>query len=178
MSGAEQTPPDKRIQDLIEDLSSSDGSKRKNARLQLIGIGKRTIPGLIDVLSSGNRNARWEATKVLRVLKDPAAAAPLVEALKDDDVGVRWSASEGLIYLEDASLEPLLHALTKDFSSVWLREGAHYILRVLNTKITLDESIIKVMEALEGPVPAVGVAWAAEKAWEALYLPRVKAPDE
>ena len=178
MSAKEQTPPEKTVQRLIDELSSSDGSTRKRARLELIGIGKLAIPGLIEVLSTGNRNARWEATKVLRVLKDPAAAAPLVEALKDDDVGVRWSAMEGLIYLEESSLEPLLMALTKDFSSVWLREGAHYILRVLNTKINLDVSIIKVMEALEGPVPAVGVAWAAEKAWEALYLPRVKEPDE
>jgi HEAT repeat protein len=178
MSTKEKTPPDKIVQRLINELSSSDGSARKNARLQLIGIGKAAIPGLIEVLSAGNRNARWEATKVLRVLKDTAAAAPLVEALKDDDVGVRWSAMEGLIYLEEACLEPLLMALTKDFSSVWLREGAHYILRVLNTKINLDESIVKVMEALEGPVPAVGVAWAAEKAWEALYLPGVREPHE
>lgn len=173
MSTAERTSPDKTIQGWISELSSSDGSKRKNARLQLIGVGKSAIPGLIEVLSRGNRNARWEATKVLRVLKDPAAAAPLVEALKDEDVGVRWSAMEGLIYLEDASLEPLLLGLTKDFSSVWLREGAHYILRVLNERVELDEPIRKVMEALEGPVPAVGVAWAAETAWETLYLPRL-----
>jgi HEAT repeat protein len=178
MSIKEQTPPDKAVQGLIEELSSPDGTKRKNARLQLIGVGKLAIPGLIEVLSKGNRNARWEATKVLRVLKDPAVAVPLVEALKDDDIGVRWSAMEGLIYLEEACLEPLLHALTKDFSSVWLREGAHYILRVLNTKVVLDAAIVKVMEALEGPVPAVGVAWAAETAWEALYLPRMKERDE
>ena len=173
MTTAERTSPGESIERLIEELSSSDGSKRKEARLQLIGIGKSVIPGLIEALSSNNRNVRWEATKVLRVLKDPAAAVPLVEALKDEDIGVRWSAMEGLIYLEEASLQPLLHALTKDFSSVWLREGAHYILRTLNQKIELDQAVVKVMEALEGPVPAVAVAWAAEAAWEALYLPRL-----
>lgn len=178
MSTSERTSPDKAIPSLISDLSSSDGSKRKNARLQLIGVGKMAIPGLIEVLSRGNRNARWEATKVLRVLKDPAVAAPLVEALKDEDIGVRWSAMEGLIYLEEACLEPLLLGLTRDFSSVWLREGAHYILRVLNERIKLNEKVLKVMEALEGPVPAVEVAWAAEAAWEALYLPRTKDRDD
>lgn len=178
MGTSERTSPDKTISSWIAELSSSDDSKRKNARLQLIGVGKSAIPGLIEVLSSGNRNARWEATKVLRVLKDPAAAVPLVEALKDEDIGVRWSAMEGLIYLEEASLEPLLLALTKDFSSVWLREGAHYILRVLNERVELDEPVVKVMEALEGPVPAVGVAWAAESAWEALYLPRLSERDD
>lgn len=177
MSTSERTSPDKTIQSWIAELSSSDDSKRKNARLQLIGVGKTAIPGLIEALSKGNRNARWEATKVLRVLKDPAVAAPLVEALKDEDIGVRWSAMEGLIYLEEASLEPLLHALTKDFSSVWLREGAHYILRVLNERLKLEGPVVKVMEALEGPVPAVGVAWAAETAWEALYLPRLSEHD-
>ena len=170
MKVSERNSPEN-IQGLIRDLGSPDRSTRKLARQLLIQDGKTAVPALIEELSNGNPEARLEAAKILSAIKNPSAAAAFIQALEDDDFGVRWSAMEGLIGLEKAGLEPLLLALKKDFDSVRLREGAHRVLRVLNEQDQLDQPVVKVLEALESIQPGVDLPWAAEAALKSLAQP-------
>jgi hypothetical protein len=159
------------VQMWTSDLASSTESERLKARLSLIREGEAAVPALIQVLSTGNQPARWEAARALAVIKDSSAAAALVGALEDEDHDVRWAAMKALIGLNRDGLEPLLQALIRDFDSVWLREGAHHILNVLKKQRKLRRPSLHVLQALEGLEPEVAVPWAAETAWESLFGP-------
>jgi HEAT repeat protein len=156
------------LSSLIPELGSPDRVKRKEIRQRILQEGKAAIPALSQATTSRNREVREEAAKALGVLKNPAAAPALINALEDDNFGVRWSAMEGMIALGQSSLKALLDALRNNFDSVRLREGARRILRVLNEQDGLDQPLTKVLEALESIEPEVKVPWAAEAAWKSL----------
>lgn len=156
------------IETLIEELDNSDGLKRRRARISLVTIGYPAVPALIMSLSNDRVHVRWEAGKALGEIGDPAAAPALVKLLEDEDQDVRGVASEGLISLDRSSIVPLLQALVRRFSSVWLRDGAHHVLHILKQRDHLTEPELKVFNALEDVVPEVEVPWAAENALEAL----------
>jgi len=163
--------PDKNIQIWITDLGSSNESERRKARSLLATEGANAVPDLIQALSNGDWYTRTEIVKIFAQIRDPSAAPALVRAMEDEDHDIRWTAMKGLIALERAGLEPLLQALTKDFDSVWLREGAHHILNVMKKKKYLRQPCLQVLQALEGVEPEVTVPWAAEAAWETLFGP-------
>ncbi len=169
MNGSEQDTPEN-IQGLIEELGSPDRRARRRASQLLIQEGKAALPALMEELRKGNQDSRLEAAKVLSAIKNPAVAPALIQAIDDDDFGVRWNAMAGLIALERAGLGPLFQALKKNIDSVRLREGAHRVLRVLNDQGHLDESAVKVLEALESIEPEVEVPWAAEAALKSLVV--------
>lgn len=78
-----------------------------------------------------------------------------------------WLAAKGLIQIGISGLEPLLHALMVRGDSVWLREGAHHVIRELvmgELRMYLDP----VMKALEGVEPAVQVPVVAFNAHQSL----------
>lgn len=155
------------IEKYIAELGSEDGLKRQSARHILVHHGIYAVAGLSNALSDQNEHVRWEAAKALGEIEDPGAAPALVKALEDDNISVRWAAMESLIKLKRAAIEPLLRTLTRDFNSVWLREGAHHVLHQLKNQGLLDGPEIKVFNALEGAAPVVEVPWAAEAALEA-----------
>ncbi len=157
-------------QSLIMDLEDYNGLIRQRARLALEDIGTPVVPDLIHTLSCPNSHARWEAAKALAVIPDPRAAEALVQTLEDEDISVRWAAAEALIALDRSGLEALLRALTKDFSSIWLREGAHHVLHQLKKRNFLTPKESKVFKALEHLAPEMEVPWAAESALEELLL--------
>jgi HEAT repeat protein len=155
------------IENYIAELGSEDGLKRQSARHILVHYGSDAVPGLANALANDNEHVRWEAAKALGEIEHPDAAPVLVKALEDENISVRWAAMESLIRLKRAAIEPLLKGLTRDFNSVWLREGAHHVLHQLKNQGLLDGPEIKVFNALEGAAPVVEVPWAAEAALEA-----------
>jgi HEAT repeat protein len=155
-------------QSLLADLENFNGLTRQRARLALEDIGTLCVPDLIRKLSCTNSHARWEAAKALAAIPDSRAAEALVNTLEDEDISVRWAAADALIALDRVALEPLLRALTKDFSSIWLREGAHHVLHQLKKRNFLTPTESKVFEALEHLAPEMEVPWAAERALEEL----------
>jgi HEAT repeat protein len=161
--------PNKNIQMWITSLASSNDSERRKARSLLVAEGENAVPDLIQALSNGNRQTRMQVVKIFTQTSDPSTASALVHALEDEDHDIRWTAMKGLIALERDGLEPLLQALTQDFDSVWLREGAHHILHELKKKESLRQPSLQVLKALEGVEPEVTVPWAAEAAWESLF---------
>ncbi len=113
-----------------------------------------------------NRDAkvRCEAAKALGEIGDPAASEALVRLLLDEDHSVRWTAMSSLINLQREAVRPLLEALTQDFQSARLREGAHHVLRALSNHGSLNTAEMEVFRALEGAAPGIQAAWAANNA--------------
>jgi len=127
------------IEDLIEDLGENTFHERHQARLQLVERGKESIPALLDALGSPNRHIRWGAVQALREIQEPSTAPDLVEMLKDDDPGIRWTARDSLIQLGRDSLLPLLRKYIDDYGSVLIREGTQHIIKALKEDKVLEE---------------------------------------
>jgi hypothetical protein len=166
------------IDALIKDLHAEDGLQRQRARLSLIDLGHEAVVPLIEVVRHEKGTARWEAIEALSRLIAPNAVPALIGALKDDDTGIRWAASNALITQDRATMKPLLEALVKPggFGSAVFRQGAHHILHVLKDRHRLLPKELKVLEALKGSQPEVEVPWAAEAALEDLKFQKRKTP--
>ena len=160
------TPTD--IPALIATLNSDDGLTRQNTRLALVRIGTAAVPDLIEQLADPHERLRWEAVKTLSQINDPTAATALVTALEDDNAGIRWLASGGLLGLGQRGLIPLLEALKERPDSVRLREGAHHVLHILARKGLYLQIVIPVLAALEDIEPAIELPLAAYKALKLL----------
>jgi HEAT repeat protein len=103
----------------------------------------------------------------LSQIADPRAAPALVRALEDKEFSVRWLAAQGLLAMGRNGLEPLLRELVRQSHSVWLRMGAHYVVRQLSAR-DLKEVLQPLLAALDGLEPALEVPMAARAALEAL----------
>jgi HEAT repeat protein len=148
---------------LIAALADDDGLVRQRARESLVDMGEPAVAPLIEALTDPNDKVRWEAAKALSEIGSPAAASALVRALRDKSFGVRWLAAEGLITLEREGLTPLLQALVQHSDSIWLREGAHHVLRILAGK-GLYAQVAPVLAALEDTEPVLEAPLAARAA--------------
>ncbi len=146
---------------LVADLHHKDGLVRRRARQALVEMGERAVPELVRSLESPNEYTRWEAAKALSEIHAPEAAPALVKRLEDENFSVRWLAAEALIGLHLEGLEPLLQALVHRPDSVWLRQGAHHVLRAL-AKNGAGVLVGPVLEALDGLEPILQVPIAAE----------------
>ncbi len=114
---------------------------------------------------------RWEAAKALSEIADFRAASELVSLLTDHNFGVRWIAAEGLIAIGPAALIPLLRELTGNSDSIWLRRGAHHVMKDLIKKNPELENVLKnVLTGLESFKPEIGVIEPAYAALEKLRI--------
>jgi hypothetical protein len=153
---------------LAAGLGDPNSRKRGEAREQLLALERAAIPALLSALTDPSGGVRWQAAKALSQIHDPDTATDLMNAMEDDDFGVRWLAAEGLIAMGRASLEAVLQGLISCFGSIRMREGAHHVLHAMVDNGLHDETLEKLLTAMQGYAPAEDVAWAAEKAWEKL----------
>jgi len=151
------------INELIATLGDHDGLVRQRARHSLVAIGQPAVPALIEALTDPDGHRRWEAAKTLGAIRAPSAAPALVRAMEDQDFGVRWLAAEGLIGLKRDGLKPLLQSLARHPESVWMREGAHHVFRML-VDHDLHDLVAPVLAALDGVEPVLEVPQAAQTA--------------
>src|SRR5271169_1159286 len=152
------------IEKLIKQLQGKNGMERQRARHGLVKIGKPAVPMLIELLSHPREQSRWEACKALGAIGDVAACKSFVIALRDESLGIRWLAAEGLVAIGKSSLVPLMEALIVHFDSIFLREGAHHVLHDLEIMNLLDVKTKAVLDALRYLQPESPVAWAAHEA--------------
>lgn len=122
------------IIELIKQLGSDSGIIRQKARFELVAIGKQAIPHLIGLQYSKEQHIRWEAMKTLSQIADPSCIPILIKALENHIFDVRWLAAVALIEIGHASVVPLLEALESRNDSLFLREGAHHVLKFLKSK--------------------------------------------
>ena len=161
-----------KIKRLIAGLRSNDGETRREARNELVFIGKPAVDFLIPTLKDPDDDVRWEAAKALSEIGDPRAASDLASLLMDHNFGVRWLAAEALISIGREALQPLLERLTEHPESSWLRRGALHVLHDLKKKVPdLKEVVTPVITALEGFEPEIGCLEAAYTALEKLKRP-------
>jgi HEAT repeat protein len=95
---------------------------------------------------------REAAARFLRKNPDPRAVPRLVQALQDEDFGVRWAASEALGQLGVPALEAVLRALADPdrVGDPRLRESAYHMLH-LNPDWPVPVKAL--MACLKGPAP-------------------------
>jgi len=151
------------IAKLLARLASDRWADRRAAEDELEGLGMAAVPALVDCLRSDSDGVRWGAVKVLGEIGDPSAISALVEALEDPDAGVRWLAAQALISVGPSAFLPLLRQLVTGADSHWLQEGAHHVLRGLQTS-----TVRPVVRALEDRFPSLTVPVAANEALKAL----------
>jgi HEAT repeat protein len=92
---------------LLEILSKGNTGDESHASVEALkAIGDRNaVPGLIKLLSSDKPEMRNAAAYLLGSLKDPSAAAQLVEALKgEQEDSVKGSITRALVELGDPSV--------------------------------------------------------------------------
>jgi HEAT repeat protein len=155
------------IASLIADLASEDGITRVRARRALADIGHTAVGPLVEALTSKKEWVRWEAAKTLAQIGDPAATRTLIDALSNSEFEIRWLAAEGLIHIGDRAIRPLLKELIGNSDSLFIREGAHHILRDL-PETRYREILTPVLHALEDVEPSLEVAVAAKAALNAI----------
>jgi HEAT repeat protein len=156
------------VESLIINLASHDRRIRRQAREYLVAMGKAVIPVLLTTLIDPSGQVRRQAARVLGEIGDPAAASGLVKALEDEALEVRWRAAEALAMLGRDGLTPLLQALMQHSNSVYLRQGAHHVLRALAITSNLKDLVTPVLAALEDVEPVMAVPIAASAALKAL----------
>jgi HEAT repeat protein len=155
---------------LVAGLSDPNSRRRAEVREKLLALGNAAVPALLAALTDSNGNARWQAAKALSQIHNLETANDLMNAMEDDDFGVRWLAAEGLIAMGPDSLGAVLQGLISCFGSIRKREGARHVLHALADGGFHDETIEKLLRTLQGLAPEEDVAWAAEQAWEKLIV--------
>jgi HEAT repeat protein len=121
-----------RLTPLIADLASSQWAARQHARQALAAMGSPAATALIKALQDHDWRVRWgAATKAPGQIHDPALPPALVRRLEDERTGIRWPAAERLIAYGREGFTALLQALVHHSDVLWLREGAHHVIRDL-----------------------------------------------
>ena len=106
---------------------------------------------------------REDAVHYLGHHLSPRGLESLVQALEDDEFGVRWAAAVALSQQGEAALPTLLRALMeRGGDSPLLREGAYHVLHY-NASATVHALSQELMQALKGPAAGISAAEAAYK---------------
>jgi HEAT repeat protein len=111
----------------------------------------------LEVLEN-NREEPADREAAVRYLKGnptPAMIGRLVQALQDDEVGVRWEATVALAQLGETALPSVLMALAdpKRVDDPRLREGAYHILHNGHGAASID--VTDLLDALRGLAPDI-----------------------
>jgi hypothetical protein len=123
----------------VEDLGNKNGMVRQKARQTLVSMGRAALDLLAELSTHPKAVIRWEAVKALGQISDPAAAPVFINALEDENSDVRWLAAKGLIFLGKDGLISILEALAEFKTTVFLKEGAHHIVKALYPKFKSAE---------------------------------------
>lgn len=137
------------IENLINNLSNTNGIIRQKARYELVKIGNSALDFLLELQRSNKHLSRWEAIKAISEIGSKDAIPILINAMEDEEFDVRWLAAEGLIDIGHSSVYPLLKAFISDKDSIYLKEGVHHVLKGLELRRKFYDKyeIIKALES-------------------------------
>lgn len=144
----------KSMEELIKDLSNTDGIIRQKARYELVKIGNPALDSLLELQGAEKHQARWEAVKAISEIGTSGAIPILINALEDEEFDVRWLAAEGLIEMGHATVYPLLKAFISNDESIHMKVGVHHVLKGLEVREQYNDTygIIKALESFTAPV--------------------------
>ena len=162
----------RRLEELIAQLGDRAGSKRQRAREMLVAIGEPAVPSLVELLESPQVRLRWEASKALTEIPDPAAIPGLISLLADPESEIRWLAALALISMGNRSVPQVLQALTEHADSKGFRDASHHVLHDLSQRNTVVKDVLEPILAVLGDTDPPGVissrAEVALHEWRAL----------
>jgi HEAT repeat protein len=105
---------DEKIERLIGLIGNEQFSIRMAASKKLSLLGKKAVPALLEALHEGLWYTRECAIQALGNIGDPRAIEPLINALGDENIGVRRSAAHALSNLiEKDELEAVARAFAQ-----------------------------------------------------------------
>jgi len=143
---------------LLTELAGDDGMARLRARETLAVIGEPALESLVELLDSAEPRLRWEASKALGEIPEPAAIPGLVALLADRRSEIGWLAAVALIRLGTRSVPPVLVALTQNAGSKPFRKASHHVLNDLAARNGVLLGIVKpVLDVLDSPSPDAGI---------------------
>ncbi|RMF77602.1 MAG: GAF domain-containing protein [Chloroflexi bacterium] len=149
------------IQQLIAQLSDSDGAVRDAAATSLEKTGDDAVPMLAVALRSDDRWTRWYAARTLGRIGNPIGLSGLTKTLNDRDSSIRLQSALAMGAIgEESAIYPLLNALNND-RSVGVRWAAANSLAKLGQK-----AIEPLTAALEND--NISVRWYAAQALDQL----------
>ena len=105
---------------------------------------------------------REEGIHFVRETPSTQGIAVLVEALRDNDHGVRFAAAHALAYVGDAAMPTLLRALAQPDTDVVLRKGATIVISE-STSPKVREQGQPLLAALKGSQAGIATMEAAIK---------------
>ncbi len=113
---------------------------------------------------------REAAARFLGKFPEPQAVASLVDALQDEDFGVRWAASEALSKLGVHALEEVLKVLAdpNKVGDPRLRDSAYHMLHLGQQ---WPVSVKDLMRSLKGPAADLATLEAAARLLQMLRAP-------
>jgi HEAT repeat protein len=118
VSACQSKPKGPEVGDLLSRLKSEDTTVSGEANLALIRVGEPAVPGLIEMLRSGDTRLRKTAATTLWGLggKGKAAVPDLAEMLADPDPDLRLAAAMALDNMGPAAADavPALVKALKD----------------------------------------------------------------
>lgn len=149
--------------------------KRVAARRGLISMGKNILPYMYKLLASKDYTLRREAGKIIELIPDKRSIPVLLNLLSDDDEsGMRWIASEGLVKIGRDSIVPLLKALVKCNSTYYIEQAAHHVFIALFTPEEKEE-LKNLMISLHNNLDLESIASVeAAKALRTIFNPKKK----
>lgn len=108
----------RRIDESVQDLKDEDWAVRESAVDKLVGIGRASVNSLIAALKDEDPNVRAGAAKALGRIKDRRAVQPLINTLRDGASEVRWEAVHALLKIGERPVDPLIDALNDQDSGI------------------------------------------------------------
>ena len=112
---------EKTIEELIQDLKSTDEFVKEETMGLLEFNAKESVDPLINALKSSDKEIRKGAAQALGLIKDTKAIEPLINTLSDGNKLVRREASTALSHMGEAAVDPLMETLK---SPDWKVRGA------------------------------------------------------
>lgn len=128
-------------------------------------MSNQSPDALLAIVDDKNQSSldREGAIHQLKEFPTPAVIDAMIQALEDNDSGVRWAAASTLLEFGQAAAIPLLRTLVEKNDSVWLREGAYRVFHDTRSAVVHDATV-DVVKALKGPAAGLMTTEAAVKA--------------
>lgn len=137
------------MEEALDALLTGTEEERESAATELMSAGQSAVSGLQLVLTTGDADARWWATRALAEIPGAEARQSLLATLADPDEDVRVCAVLGLGERRDeAAVGPLLALMAN---------GSGYQQRHIGDALSKigEPAVPGLIEALENPSSAV-----------------------